>query len=166
MPPDRSRGKPWYREPWPWLLMAGPAAAIVAGLFTLVLAYRTEDGLVADDYYRQGLAINRVLKRDERARGLNLSAVASFAGGRVRVVLRNAGEAPRELRLALVHPTRSGRDLSVTLAAVAPGDYEGRTADVPGEARRLVLEDAGSTWRLIGTWNGLEEPAKLEAAAR
>jgi hypothetical protein len=137
---------------------------IVAGLLTAVLAYRTEDGLVADDYYRQGLAINRVLKRDERARELNLSAVASFAGDRVRVVLRDAGEAPRELRLRLIHPTRSGRDRSVRLTSTAPGIYDGTAAGIHGETRRLVLENAGSTWRLVGTWNGLEEPAKLEAA--
>lgn len=164
MPPDRSRGKSWHREPWPWLLMAAPAAAIVAGLFTAVLAYRTEDGLVADDYYRQGLAINRVLKRDERARELNLSAVASFSGDKVRVVLRDAGDAPRELRLRLIHPTRGGRDRSVSLTSTAPGIYDGTAAGIHGETRRLVLEDAGSTWRLIGTWNGHEEPAKLEAA--
>jgi hypothetical protein len=164
MVPDRSQGKPWYREPWPWLLMAGPAAVIVAGLFTAVLAYRTEDGLVADDYYKQGLAINRVLKRDERTRELNLSAVASFAGDRVRVVLRDAGEAPRELRLRLIHPTRGGRDRSVSLHSAAPGVYDGTAAGIYGETRRLVLEDVGSSWRLIGTWNGGEEPAKLEAA--
>lgn len=164
MVPHRSQGKPWYREPWPWLLMAGPAVAIVAGLFTLVLAYRTEDGLVADDYYRQGLAINRVLKRDERARELNLSAVVSFSGDRVRVVLRDAGEAPGELRLRLVHPTRGGRDGSVSLTSTVPGIYDGTAAGIYGETRRLVLEDAGSTWRLVGTWNGGEEPAKLEAA--
>jgi len=144
--------------------MAGPAAAIVAGLFTMVVAFRTEDGLVADDYYRQGLAINRVLKRDERARELNLSAVASFAGDRVRVVLRDGGEAPRELRLRLIHPTRSGRDRSVSLTSTAPGVYDGTAAGIYGETRRLVLEDAGSTWRLIGNWSGGEEPARLEAA--
>ena len=33
-----------------------------------------------------------------------------------------------------------------------------------GETRRLVLEDAGSTWRLAGTWNGREETASLKAA--
>ena len=28
----------WYRHPWPWLLMAGPAIVVVAGLYTLFLA--------------------------------------------------------------------------------------------------------------------------------
>ena len=53
------RLSPWYREPWPWLLMAGPAVVVVAGLFTAWLAVVHEDGLVADDYYKQGLGINK-----------------------------------------------------------------------------------------------------------
>ena len=164
MLPHRQQGRPWYREPWPWILMAGPAVAIVAGLFTLALALRTEDGLVADDYYKQGLAINRVLRRDERARELNLRAVASFSGARVRVVLRGGKEAPPELRLRFVHPTRGGRDRSVSLRSSAPGVYEGTAASLYGETRRLVLEDAGSTWRLTGNWSGGEEASSLEPA--
>jgi hypothetical protein len=162
--PDRSLDKPWYREPWPWILMAGPAAVIVAGAFTMALAFRTEDGLVADDYYKRGLAINQVLRRDDRARELDLRAVVSFSGARVRVVLRDGKEAPAELRIRLIHPTRSGQDQSVTLHATARGVYEGRSARVNNEARRLVLEDTGSTWRLTGIWNGREEAASLEAA--
>ena len=158
------KGRPWYREPWPWLLMAGPAAVVVAGFFTMALAFRTEDGLVADDYYKQGLAINRVLRRDERARELGLRAVVSFSDARVRVVLRGGNEAPPELRLRFVHPTRGGRDRSVSLRSTAPGVYEGSVAGIYGEARRLVLEDVGSAWRLIGNWSGREEPASLEAA--
>jgi len=162
--PDRSLDKPWYREPWPWILMAGPAAVIVAGAFTMALAFRTEDGLVADDYYKRGLAINQVLRRDDRARELDLRAVVSFSGARVRVVLRDGKETPAELRIRLIHPTRSGQDQSVTLHATARGVYEGRSARVNNEARRLVLEDTGSTWRLTGIWNGREEAASLEAA--
>ncbi len=26
--------QPWYREPWPWILMAGPVIVIIAGVIT------------------------------------------------------------------------------------------------------------------------------------
>ena len=52
---------PWYRDPWPWILMAGPAAVVVAGAITLWIAFASADGLVAGDYYKQGLAINQVI---------------------------------------------------------------------------------------------------------
>ena len=53
--------RPWYKEPWPWLLMAGPAAVIVAGVVTTWIAFATADSLVEEDYYRRGLTINERL---------------------------------------------------------------------------------------------------------
>jgi len=61
---------PWYREPWPWLLMAGPAVVVVAGFVTLWLAFNSDDGLVADDYDKRGQAIHQTLSRDRAAAAL------------------------------------------------------------------------------------------------
>ncbi len=47
-------------------MWAGPLTVIVASVFTLWLAVRSEDGLVADDYYKRGLAINQTLARAAR----------------------------------------------------------------------------------------------------
>lgn len=137
--------------------------AIVAGLLTLAIAVESDDGLVADDYYKRGLAINQVLSREERARQMNLEAAARFSGTRVRIVLQGALEPPRELRLRLIHPTQSGKDQSVALKAVAPGVYEGALTPPEGETRRLVLEDARASWRLVGTWSGRQDAASLGA---
>ena len=155
---DKTR--PWYREAWVWFLISGPAIAVVAGFVTLAIAIATDDGLVADDYYKQGLAVNRVLERDARARQMHLSATATLAGGSVRVALRGTNGPVPELRLRLVHPTRSGRDQSVVLRASGP-DYEGRFVPAPGEPRLLVLEDAGALWRLTGSWNGRDAQTEL-----
>jgi uncharacterized protein len=153
--------RPWYREPWPWILMAGPAAAIAAGLFTLALALRTEDGLVAEDYYRQGLAINRELRREARARELGLSALVAFEGSRLAVTL--AGQSPPALRLRLIHPVRAGGDQSVVLRRVGVNEYEGHFDPSRGGRRRLLLEDPGASWRLDGNWNGTDATASLAA---
>ena len=152
--------RPWYKEPWPWILMSGPAIVVVAGFVTLGIALATDDGLVADDYYKQGLAVNQVLRRDARARELHLAAIASLAGAEVRVTLRGTKEVFPELRLQLIHPTRSGRDQVVVLQA-SGRTYKGRLVPLNGEPRLLVLEDAGSTWRLTGSWNGREPAAEL-----
>ena len=65
--PASSYPKPWYREPWPWILMAGPAAVIVAGAVTMTLAFKYQDPLVAKDYYKRGVEINKELAK-ERSR--------------------------------------------------------------------------------------------------
>jgi hypothetical protein len=41
--------KPWYREPWPWVAIGIPAAAVIMGMTTLYLALANPDYLVVDD---------------------------------------------------------------------------------------------------------------------
>jgi len=46
--------RPWYREPWPWVAIAIPGAAVIGGLFTLYLAVSHPDPLVVDqDQYKE-----------------------------------------------------------------------------------------------------------------
>ena len=163
MKPIQPPGNVWYREPWPWLLMAGPAIVVVAGIFTAILAVRSDDGLVAEDYYRRGLAINQTLVREGRARELHLAATAAVSGTWIRLTLRGGAGQPGLLRLRLIHPTRAGRDQSVTLRHLAAGLYEGRFTPYPGEPRRLVIEDEHSNWRLTGSWNGRNNAVELVA---
>lgn len=147
--------KPWYREPWPWLLMAGPAAVVVASFVTLWLAIASNDGLVADDYYKQGLAINKTLERDRAAAELSLKAqaVLSASGTRIRLFLQGepADKDPR-LRLRLVRPTQAGLDQAATLHPAGAGYFEGNIGRLQPGRWLLILEDASGTWRLSGEW--------------
>ncbi|NLY27599.1 MAG: hypothetical protein GX049_08640 [Alcaligenaceae bacterium] len=54
------RAKPWWREPWPWILMAGPAAAIVACIITIVLAMQNYgDQAIEDGGFKRGLVVSK-----------------------------------------------------------------------------------------------------------
>jgi hypothetical protein len=61
------QGMRWYKQAWPWLLMLPPAVSVVGGVAVLCLAIGTNDGLVAEDYYRQGVTINERLARERSA---------------------------------------------------------------------------------------------------
>jgi len=142
---------PWYREPWPWLLMSGPAVVVVAGFITLYLAVSGADGLVVDDYYKQGKTINQALHRDDVARQAGLSALVSFdqVNDRVEVIVKRAdGSALTEpLTLTLVHATRAGFDNVIALASAG----ERYTAALPGlrvGKWNVLLEDRQKQWRL------------------
>ena len=50
--------RPWYKEFWPWFLIAVPIITLIMGGVLLKLAISTEDSLVVDDYYKEGKAIN------------------------------------------------------------------------------------------------------------
>ena len=138
---------PWYREPWPWILMSGPAAVIVAGAFTAWLAFTTADGLVADDYYKRGLAVNAVLGREQAARRLGISAAIERASGRIRV--RLSGVRPDALFLQLAHATRAGNDLRLRLTPAGDGLYEAALPALAPGHWRLILEDPRGEWRIV-----------------
>jgi hypothetical protein len=139
--------RPWYREPWPWILIAPPAAAVVAGAITVWIAVGTADGLVADDYYRQGLAINQVLALEENARRLGVHARAEVRQGHLRVAL--SGASPEAVFAQLAHATRAGHDQRLRLARAAPGVYEAELPPLAAGRWRVVLEDPRREWRVV-----------------
>lgn len=158
---------PWYRHRWPWLLMLGPAVVVCAGTATAYLAFRSNDGLVDDDYYKQGLTVNQVTTRERRARELDLSAELSIdkERGLIRVAMRSGKLAvfPETLKMTITHPTRSGHDQSLmlqrtdgpvagaqTYAAGLPNGLSGRW--------RIGLEDDKRQWRLADDWSVDAQP--------
>ncbi len=144
--------KPWYKEPWPWFLMAGPFIVILAAIATIYLAVKSNDGLVSDDYYKEGLAINQSLARDDAARAMHLSAGVMVQGEQLRVIFSPDSAKPNRVLLRIIHPTQAGFDLDVDLKPEGEGVFH---ATLPKSLKgrwRLVLEDAEKTWRLQGEW--------------
>ncbi len=155
---------PWYREPWPWFLMAGPAIVVVAGFLTLGFAIQSADGLVADDYYRQGKAINMTITRDARARDLGYRARLSLAtDGQVALAFSAAAPASPTLRLSLHHPTRAGFDREILLARTADGRYAAAMPPIDSARWALAVEDEARTWRLTSDWHTGESSVELGA---
>lgn len=162
----RSARQAWYKEPWPWLLMAGPAVVIVAGVVTVWLAVISNDGLVTDDYYKQGLAVNQRLQRDHQASSLGLRADVMRSGLNIRLLLNAdpATKLPNAIVLKLARPTQAGEDQSLQMANEGQGFYSGKlTTNITG--RWLVsLEDPAGEWRLQGEWVAdSDEPLRLMA---
>ena len=65
MKPDHLPPRPWYRHGMVWMLLAGPAAVIVAGVFTAYIAMRAPDPVLANDAYEYGQG-----QKDQEARSL------------------------------------------------------------------------------------------------
>jgi len=139
--------KPWYREVWPWLLMAGPAAVLVAGAATTWIAFASADGLVAEDYYKQGMGINRRLAREDTAQRLGISAAIRLERSSIRLDLQ--GAAPEALFVHLAHATRAGHDVRLRLTPAPDGAYRADLPPLPAGRWHAVIEDARGTWRIV-----------------
>ena len=143
---------PWYRHRWPWILIAGPAIVVVACMITLWLAVSSNDGLVSDDYYRQGLAAGQTLHRSERAVALGLSAHVQLKSDRLVIWLAATEPGfvpPARLRVTLSHPTRAGLDQTHLMERRGDGYEAGYR--LPASGHWLVtVEDEDADWRLLG----------------
>jgi len=123
------QSKPWHKHPLVWMMISIPFSAVIMGVIMIWLAVDTDDGLVADDYYKQGLAINDVIIRDKKAAELGLSAIVEFDNSAKVINLQfDKGlleNFPDTLILNFQHATRANSDVSVSLNRGIDNQYIG-----------------------------------------
>jgi uncharacterized protein len=145
--------KPWHKEFYVWMIIFFPVLAIIGGVVTTILAVKSDDGLVVDDYYKQGLEINRTLERDQRAFDYQLNADIKFDQELEEVLITIAAvsnfEYPENLSVSFLHATRSGLDKEVSLLLTQENIYRGNLSTLePGKWYAHIQRD---NWRLIKT---------------
>ena len=142
----------WRQEPWVWVLISIPLAAVIMGVVTITLAINTWSGLVVDDYYQKGKHINRVLARDRRAWELGLAADMTMAtDGEVLINFDPTGPAPPadDIELSLVHATRPGLDRKLLVHRIHSRQFAAELI-LPGQGRWNVYLQTPQ-WRLTGS---------------
>jgi uncharacterized protein len=150
---DTPKAARWFQDPFRWLLIAPPLTAVIAGGVTLWLAIASYDGLVVDDYYKQGLEINQVLARDELATALGVTAQSTWlphtdGTGVLAVDWQGAPHmlAPAALDIKLIYATRAGLDRDVRALPVAAGRFEVSLSALP--VGKWHVHIASDDWRL------------------
>jgi hypothetical protein len=143
---------PWYRQFWPWFIIALPLAAVIASIATLIIAAQDPDGLVVDDYYKQGLAINETLERDRKAQALGLSGLVRVSSGRLQLTLNGlpADTDGRAFTLRLIHPTRPHLDRDLQLAHEGANHWSAELGTIAPGRWHVQVDSAGGGWRLAG----------------
>jgi hypothetical protein len=151
--------RPWYREPLVWLVISFPLTAVIAGVATYIIADRTHDGLVVDDYYKKGKEINLSLARDAAAsrHGLHGRLELQPGRGQVRVTLtaRDRAVLPAQVSLRWLHATRGGFDRDQQLARQPDGSYRAALPELaPGH---WYAQIEALDWRLQGSLRAPDE---------
>ena len=144
---------PWYRQGWPWALIALPASAVIGGIITIILAVQSPNSLVVDDYYKQGLAINQQKHRLAFADAMALQGLLRYDGNRVQLEL---GSMPaitaEELTLQIIHSTRAELDRTMTLRR-SGNAYLAELAELETGSWYLRLQPADQAWEIRGKFN-------------
>lgn len=159
--PVRTDLLPWYRYPWPWILMAIPLSAVVFGVLMITMVTQHPDDLVVDNYYKDGMAINQSLAMDEKAQTMGVRAVLGWQGDVFNFVVSGANDSV--VVMELFHVTDKSQDKKLMLypekagtdgAALTPGiAYTGGDNELAQVFREsgiwyLQLSGADDGWRL------------------
>jgi len=141
--------EPWYRQFWPWFLIILPLCSVAGGITTLIIASSQQVSLVAEDYYRQGKAINADLSKLK-------AAVSRDIRYRLTIQARQGLLSPYSgdiqsgmpLQITFFHRTLAGRDFSRQLSADAAGNYH-FSLDTPLQGHWNVrIEPLSGSWRV------------------
>lgn len=69
MTSDTQNAQAWWKFGHVWLVLAGPVIVVIAGVITAYIAMSAPDPVLAQDYYRRGLEMNKTLA-EEKAKQL------------------------------------------------------------------------------------------------
>lgn len=153
MRPPREDTEPWYKQFWPWFLISLPLSVVIASIVTINIAIESDDGLVSDDYYKEGLAIHKDADSAAKARALGITGTVAYDAdtGAISLALDKPlqGE-PAALSLEVVHPTLPDRDQTIQLSPLDGARFAGRLEPLGPANWKLSLRPVDRSWRIEG----------------
>ena len=143
--------KPWYKQFWPWFIISLPASAVIAGVTTVYIAFKYNDSLVVDDYYKAGLAINQVLTRQRAAQELGIRAMMGFnadTSGLSIHIPSGLLSTDKVLRVRLVHATQAEKDRVLLLNRHQQNQFAIQVDDIQDGWWNVFIEPASGKWQI------------------
>ena len=134
--------KPWYKQFWPWFIISLPASAVIAGITTVIIAFKNADDMVVDDYYKEGKAINQRTELLNAAYDRGFQArFERLEGNFIFIRFETAQPDSDQLTLNFVHPTDSDKDFTMLVSRQADGSYQGLSPNATEGRWYLRLTD-------------------------
>jgi hypothetical protein len=165
---EREDTEPWYRQFWPWFIIAMLSSSVIAGLTTVWIALQTSDSLVVKSDSGMQIVAERRINAEQLAAELKLAALIDIdpRSGAVSATIP-AGllqSEPTELQLELTHPAFAQQDQLLRLYRAQPDAngnslWSGHFIEKPGSGRWYMALRSGDDWRLAAEWRG--EPQVL-----
>ncbi len=142
--------EPWYRQFWPWFIIALPLTAVLGSAVTIWIAVTNKTLLVSESYYQEGQSINHQLLQDQLAKDANLVVSILFSGKNQLLSVHLSGDIllPDSLKLKLTSPFDPQQDVHFQLKRINQhlyqSSYSGNSA---GRFYLSILPPAGK-WRI------------------
>ncbi len=148
--------KPWYKEPWPFILISITGLGVVAGSTLAFIGLSNPPEIVSGDFEQLGRGLTDTNVRTAQARSLGLSGVLHMDGSQARLELRAIDPAglPDSLLVQFQHPASSDQDRMLVVRRQAEGLYAGALDESPHPRSRIVVADLPQSWWLAGRLYG------------
>lgn len=141
--------RPWYKEPYVWMLIGFPTSSVLICTLLITLAVNNKDSLVRDNYYKDGLAINQELQWDRKAVAMDVRLQLTVTGNMAEIkILNTRNELPSTLTLKLSHPTLVGKDRDALLQLTHDKIYQGFIEEVEETRFYVQIESLEQSWRV------------------
>ncbi|CAM3808100.1 FixH family protein [Rheinheimera salexigens] len=140
--------KPWYKQLWPWLLIAVPVFTALKAAHTVMLMQGNIPDMVVDDYYKEGQAINQRLALYREAELRNLDAKVLIAGNQIIIRFAQNDTLGEHMLLDFYHPTIANKDFNLTAERSGKLLY---IATLPHSLQgnwRIAVTDNSKAWKL------------------
>lgn len=148
--------KPWYRQFWPWFLIAIPFSSVVMGVIMINLAMSGKDSLVRQDWYKDGMAINQRMDKQNKAQELGIQATLTLdkESGDLFLETHNLDlRKDNQLALNLIHPTLEGKDRALTLYLAPDNRFYAKLDFQPQGYYYLLLTPTSGEWEIESSVN-------------
>jgi len=145
--------KPWHKQPYLWFIIFFPAFSVVAGLSLLFFSMQIDDGVVVDDYYKKGKAINLDLTRDKNAQDLGMTGQVIYQPETNIMKIELASKNPMPLNetidIDIMHATLGRMDINQKFVTTPETHYQIR---IPTELAKggWIIQIGNKQWRIHG----------------
>lgn len=172
---DNQPVKPFYRQPWFWILMLPLITSVFLSSIMVKTAFQLGDDVVVGEYYKEGRMLNDRLQSNKAAQAAGLMADLRFdleVGEILITVSRQDGRSlPANLMLFLDHPVSEAKDRRFSLIKITDGYYRAElkkglqhrwylrlepaaaTTDSPSAGQTESADQTDDFWRLSGEIN-------------
>lgn len=65
--PENTSPKAWWHYGHAWMVFGGPAAVVLACMYTIYVAVVGQDPIIDQDYYKKGIEINQTMADEKNA---------------------------------------------------------------------------------------------------
>lgn len=154
--------KPWYKQFWPWFLIALPLTVVVAAFITLSISIKNSPSLVTEDYYKKGKGINIDISKVNAAKDLNLKANIVSDGSDI-IIQFDKGNMPHfpALSAMFAHRTLADKDFRQLVTSDASGNYRIKLENAIEGPWFIELTPHDKAWLIQGRVNFPSETATV-----